>query len=205
METLVGWVIIILFLGFYALMGWMWWRIFKKAGYHGALGILCLMPIANIIMLAILAFKEWPVNKVSSAEKKPASLSTPLIVVIVMAGLIPIMLMLAAIAIPNFLKARLTANESAAGVSLHTILSAVENYAAGHEGRYPSSEKDIAYTASASLPQSFNNKTIQGYNYSLRLDSSGYQIVASPSECGVTGVRIFIGETGGKISDKNCK
>ena len=39
-----------------------WWRIFSKAGYNGALGILMLVPIANLVMILILAFAEWPIQ-----------------------------------------------------------------------------------------------------------------------------------------------
>ena len=205
MGALISSVIIILFLGCYILIGWMWWRILKKAGYHGALGVLCLIPVANIIMLAILAFKEWPISKTASGEVKPSFLPTPLIVVIIIVALLPIMALLAAIAIPNLLRARLVANESAAEVTLKTISSAIESYAAAHEGRYPSNEYDLVYTTPAYLPRAFNNKTLQGYNYSLKLDPNGYEILASPSECWVTGIKIFIGETGAKISNKNCK
>ena len=35
-------------------------KIFYKAGYSWALGLLMLVPIANIIMLFVLAFAEWP-------------------------------------------------------------------------------------------------------------------------------------------------
>jgi hypothetical protein len=38
-----------------------WWRIFSKAGYNGALSLLMFVPIANLIMLLILAFAEWPI------------------------------------------------------------------------------------------------------------------------------------------------
>jgi hypothetical protein len=40
-----------------------YWRIFAKAGYSGALGLLMFVPIANIVMLCILAFAEWPIYK----------------------------------------------------------------------------------------------------------------------------------------------
>lgn len=39
-----------------------WWRIFSKAGYSGALGLLMLVPIANLVMILILAFGEWPIQ-----------------------------------------------------------------------------------------------------------------------------------------------
>ena len=38
-------------------------KIFSKAGYSWALGLLMLVPIANIIMAFFLAFADWPVCK----------------------------------------------------------------------------------------------------------------------------------------------
>jgi len=38
-------------------------KIFSKAGYSWALGLLMLVPIANIIMAFFLAFADWPVRK----------------------------------------------------------------------------------------------------------------------------------------------
>jgi len=40
-----------------------YWKIFAKAGYSGAMGLLMFVPIANIIVLCILAFGEWPIYK----------------------------------------------------------------------------------------------------------------------------------------------
>lgn len=48
------WCAVVFFFGF------MWWRIMRKAGYHGAMGILMLIPVVNIAMMAVLAFKDWP-------------------------------------------------------------------------------------------------------------------------------------------------
>jgi uncharacterized membrane protein YhaH (DUF805 family) len=38
-------------------------KIFSKAGYSWALGLLMLIPIVNIIMAFFLAFANWPVLK----------------------------------------------------------------------------------------------------------------------------------------------
>jgi len=38
-------------------------KIFSNAGYSWALGLLMLVPIANIIMLFVLAFADWPIRK----------------------------------------------------------------------------------------------------------------------------------------------
>ena len=43
-------------------------KIFGKAGYHWALGLLMLVPIANLVMPLYLAFGQWPV-----LQKAPAS------------------------------------------------------------------------------------------------------------------------------------
>ena len=39
------------------------WRIFRKAGYHGAYGLLLFVPVINYIALAFFAFSEWPIEK----------------------------------------------------------------------------------------------------------------------------------------------
>jgi len=38
-------------------------KIFSKAGYSWALGLLMLIPIINIIMAFFLAFADWPVQR----------------------------------------------------------------------------------------------------------------------------------------------
>jgi len=37
------------------------WKIFAKAGYAGALGLLMLIPIVDVIMAFVLAFGRWPI------------------------------------------------------------------------------------------------------------------------------------------------
>jgi len=38
-------------------------KIFHKAGYHWALGLLMLVPVACLIMPFVLAFGHWPIQK----------------------------------------------------------------------------------------------------------------------------------------------
>jgi len=51
-------------------------RIFSKAGYHWALGLLMLVPIACIIMPFVLAFGKWPIYKELKALRQQASKSS---------------------------------------------------------------------------------------------------------------------------------
>ncbi len=42
---------------------WMYWRIFTKAGYNGALSLLNLVPgVGPLICVLILAFGRWPIE-----------------------------------------------------------------------------------------------------------------------------------------------
>lgn len=45
-------------------------KIFSKAGYHWAMGLLMLIPIANFVMLLILAFGEWPIQRQLKAYRQ---------------------------------------------------------------------------------------------------------------------------------------
>jgi hypothetical protein len=43
--------------------GLVWWKIFSKAGHPGPLGLLMFVPFLNLIMLCVLAFGEWPIQR----------------------------------------------------------------------------------------------------------------------------------------------
>ncbi|MGH8061619.1 MAG: hypothetical protein ACREO7_06355 [Pseudoxanthomonas sp.] len=42
------------------------WRIVNKAGFHGALSLLALIPFVNVVMLWVFAFVRWPVERDST-------------------------------------------------------------------------------------------------------------------------------------------
>lgn len=44
------------------------WRICAKAGFSGWLGLLAVVPIANIILLYFLAFSQWPLERSRSPD-----------------------------------------------------------------------------------------------------------------------------------------
>ena len=39
----------------------LWCKIFSKTGYSWAFGLLMFVPIANVVMLFVLAFGDWPI------------------------------------------------------------------------------------------------------------------------------------------------
>lgn len=40
-----------------------WWRIISRTGHSGWLSLLMFIPVANIVVLLILAFGEWPIYR----------------------------------------------------------------------------------------------------------------------------------------------
>ena len=50
-------ILLLVFVGFYIFC---WWKIFSKAGYHGAWGIAMVIPLVSVIGIAFLAFSDWP-------------------------------------------------------------------------------------------------------------------------------------------------
>jgi hypothetical protein len=39
-----------------------YWKIFSKAGFAGALSLLMVVPLVNLIVLYIVAFSEWKIK-----------------------------------------------------------------------------------------------------------------------------------------------
>ena len=50
--------------------GLVWWKIFARAGHRGALGLLMLVPVVNLVMPCVLAFGEWPVHRQLAHARK---------------------------------------------------------------------------------------------------------------------------------------
>jgi glycerol-3-phosphate acyltransferase PlsY len=58
---LIVYLVIVLALIVFSLI--IYWKIFSKAGYSGAMSLLMFVPIANLVVLCILAFGEWPIYR----------------------------------------------------------------------------------------------------------------------------------------------
>ena len=175
-------------------MGYLWYKIAAELDYPGWVGILVLLPIVGIAALGYLAFSK-------------GNLKTGVLIGLIVAGIfigIFIIGLLAAIAIPNFIRARVAANEAAAREQVKAVTMAIETYAADNKGRYPSSEDDLFSSSVPYLSRSIIKNQIPGYKHSLSLDSGGYLIKAEPERCFETGNKIFIGRKEG-ISEEACK
>jgi prepilin-type N-terminal cleavage/methylation domain-containing protein len=118
---------------------------------------------------------------------------------------IAILALLAAIAIPGLLRARLTSNESVAQATLKTISNACENFAAQNFGQYPTAIEDLTGAVPPFLNENYTAATRYGYNFACEtLDVTNYSCTATPARCNETGSRTFTIITGGIITSVDC-
>lgn len=119
---------------------------------------------------------------------------------------VAIIVLLAAIAIPNLLRARVNANEAAAVAALHTISSAAQSYR-GANPNYPAGLSSMA--APLATPPYIDTVlgcvagtsgaicAKQGYSFSVTGAANSFTATARPSVAGTTGVRgFFVDESG---------
>jgi prepilin-type N-terminal cleavage/methylation domain-containing protein len=114
---------------------------------------------------------------------------------------VAIILILAAIAIPNLLRSRIAANEASAVGSLRAINSAEITY----QTTYP----DLGFTSLSSLGGAGLLDSVlavgakSGYSFALTSSGSspatGYTVTGSPSTPGTTGQRYFFTDQSGVI------
>jgi hypothetical protein len=56
-------------IGMAAVMIVPYWKIYSKTGQTGAMALLQLVPVVNVVMLYILAFSEWPIEREMRATR----------------------------------------------------------------------------------------------------------------------------------------
>ncbi len=119
---------------------------------------------------------------------------------------VAIIALLAAIAIPNLLRARLAANESAAIAALKTVASAAHTYRSSNPG-YPAVLNDLYVNLTPPYIDSvLASGTKQGYSFALigtnqdaNNNYQGFDASAAPVTVGTTGNRRFFVDTSGVI------
>ena len=112
-----------------------------------------------------------------------------------------IIALLGSLAIPNFMRLRITKNESTAQSNLRTIAAGFERFAAANKGRYPKTEEDLHNESLPYLNKVYDNQLFQGYRYKYQtLSTTGYVITASPATPGKSGNTTYTISTGGALN-----
>ena len=117
---------------------------------------------------------------------------------------VAIIALLAAIAIPNLLQARRTANDAAAKATVRSFSTSAETYATANSGVYPATLAQlttfISSAGSYCADVAGTGKVIQGFTYQCTTTSGGYSFVATPTTLNVTGTTTYTGTTGGVLT-----
>ncbi|MFH0855050.1 MAG: prepilin-type N-terminal cleavage/methylation domain-containing protein [Candidatus Omnitrophota bacterium] len=117
---------------------------------------------------------------------------------------VAIIALLAAIAIPNLLSARMTANTAAAKANIRSLSTACETYSTANSGAYPTTVAElttfISSAASYCADAAGTAATVQGYQYHCTLGTGSYTLVANPVTVGTTGTTTYTATTGGVLT-----
>jgi type IV pilus assembly protein PilA len=119
---------------------------------------------------------------------------------------VAIILIIAAIAIPNLLRSKMAANEASAVGSLRTLNTSAVAFSTTY-GNYPTKLSDLGpstaptSTAADLIDSALMSGTKSGYKFSWTAPSpyQQYSIIGSPVNVGVTGQRYFFTDQSGVI------
>jgi len=113
---------------------------------------------------------------------------------------VAIIALLAAIAIPNLLRARLNANEGAAQTTLKAMATGAESFASANNGDYPANPAAMLAETPPYLNEDYtvvHAGVRQGYTFAMVSGgTTGYCYTATPVLVGTTGNRIYSIRTG---------
>ena len=113
---------------------------------------------------------------------------------------VAIIALLAAIAIPNLLRAKISANDALAKATLRSLSTASETFGTSNNGNYPGA---VTSLTSATPPYLNNNPcgaTASGFTVACTFGAGGYTFVATPVTAGTSGTTTFTIATGGILT-----
>jgi Zn-dependent protease with chaperone function/type II secretory pathway pseudopilin PulG len=163
----------------------------------------------------LLAYPLAPILGLAAAG--PAGGGASLLVIVAVIGIV------AAIAIPSLLRARVAGNEAAAIGDVRQYVSAQTAYAGANQGFFDRSADCLAaparcipgYSGPAMIPADLTQSPRHGYAFTLHAgqvfpqggtppnvspsSTNGFAIVAHPVQPGQTGVRSFCGDSSGAV------
>jgi type IV pilus assembly protein PilA len=118
---------------------------------------------------------------------------------------VAIIALLAAIAIPNLLRARMSANDALAKATLRAMSTAAESYATANNGNYPGNETSLTAATPPYMNTGYCTKSqgsgLAGYIYNCAgMSYSSYTITATPVSIGSSGTTVETISTGGVLT-----
>ena len=113
---------------------------------------------------------------------------------------VAIIALLAAIAIPNLLRAKISANDALAKATLRSLSTSSETFATSNTGNYPGDETSLTGATPPYLNTAYCNRTLSGYTYGCTFGTGAYTHTATPVTVGTSGTTTWTITTGGVLT-----
>ena len=113
---------------------------------------------------------------------------------------VAIIALLAAIAIPNLLRAKLSANDSAAKATLKSLSTVSETYATSNSGSYPADMASLTGATPPYIGKDYCGTTTSGFVFACTQTAGAYTFTATPVTVGSSGSTTFTITTGGVLT-----
>jgi uncharacterized membrane protein YhaH (DUF805 family) len=190
-------------------------------GQSGWLAVLTVLPCVNLVFLVYLLAAPGHQGAAPPASgAMPVGVLVGVVAAVVLVLVVPIIGIVAAIAIPSLLRARVSANEASAIGNVRTVVSAQAAYQSVNQGFYEGQWECLAgvqtcipdYTGPTFLDATLFASPRSGYVHELHggapaaaakgmspSSTDAYAVIAYPVTPGKTGVRAFCGDSSGRI------
>ena len=113
---------------------------------------------------------------------------------------VAIIALLAAIAIPNLLRAKLSANDALAKGTLRSLSTASEAFATANSGNYPMDITSLTGATPPYMNSAYCGQTLSGYTYACTFAAGSYSYTATPGTVGTSGTTTYTISTGGVLT-----
>jgi len=113
---------------------------------------------------------------------------------------VAIIALLAAIAIPNLLRAKISANDALAKSTLRSLSTASETFGTANNGNYPGTISSLTGASPSYINKEYCATTVAGFSYGCTFGTGGYTLTATPETVGTTGTTTYTMTTGGILT-----
>jgi len=114
---------------------------------------------------------------------------------------VAIIALLAAIAIPNLLRAKVSANDSLAQSTLRAMSTAAETYGTANNGNYPGAMTSLIGATPPYISTDYCDGTYSGFTYDCTFDVGYYTFTANVVTMNTTGTTNFQMTSGGVLTE----
>ena len=113
---------------------------------------------------------------------------------------VAIIALLAAIAIPNLLRAKISANDALAKSTLRSLSTASETFATANTGNYPADITSLTGATPPYIQVPYCGQTNSGFAFACTMSTGAYTYTATPVTVGTSGTTTWTISTGGVLT-----